>query len=56
MKTYKVRIVETLSRIVEVEAEDEIDALNFVEDLYCDGIEVLDAEDFDFVDFVINEE
>lgn len=56
MKTYKVRIVETLSRIVEVEAEDEIDALNTVEDKYCDGGIVLDAEDFDFVDFVINEE
>lgn len=56
MKTYKVRIVETLSRIVEVEANDEIDALNFVEDLYCDGTEVLNAEDFDFVDFLINED
>lgn len=56
MKTYKVRIVETSSRIVEVEANEEIDALNFVEDLYCEGIEVLDSSDFDFVDFLINEE
>lgn len=53
---YKVRIIETLSRVVEVEAEDEIDALNTVEDMYCDGGVVLDSEDFDFVDYVINED
>lgn len=53
---YKVRIIETLSRIIEVDAEDEIDALNTVEDMYCDGGIVLDSEDFDFVDYVINED
>jgi len=53
MKKYKVRIIETLSRIVEVEANDFIDALNTVEDMYCDGGIVLDSEDFDFVDYEI---
>lgn len=54
MKKYQVRIIETLSRIVEVEAENETDALNTVEDMYCDGGVVLDSDDFDFVDYVIN--
>ena len=54
MKKYQVRIVETLSRVVEVEATDEVDALNTVEDMYCDGGVVLDSDDFDFVDYVIN--
>jgi hypothetical protein len=53
---YKVRIIETLSRIVEVEAENDMDALNTVEDMYCDSQIVLDSEDFDFVDYVINED
>ncbi len=53
---YKVRIIETLSRIVEVEAEDDMDALNTVEDMYCDSQIVLDSEDFDFVDYVIEVE
>ena len=53
---YKVRIIETLSRIVEIEADDEYDALSIAEDIYCDGGVVLDAEDFDFVDYVINKD
>ena len=52
---YKVRIIETLSRVVEVEVEDgyEMDALNVVEDMYRDGGVVLDSEDFDYVEFEI---
>ena len=53
---YKVRIIETLSRVVEVEAEDDMDALNTVEDMYCDSQIVLDSEDFDFVDYEIEVE
>ena len=56
MKLYRVRVIETLSRIVDIEAEDEIDALNAVEDMYCDGGIVLDSEDFDFVDYEIEVE
>jgi hypothetical protein len=52
---YKVRIIETSSRVVEVEVEDgyEMDALNVVEDMYRDGGVVLDSEDFDYVEFEI---
>ena len=55
MGLYKVRIIETLSRVVEVEVEDgyEMDALNVVEDMYRDGSVVLDSEDFDYVEFEI---
>jgi hypothetical protein len=52
---YKVRIIETLSRIVEVEdVRDVMDALNVVEDMYRDGGVVLDSEDFDDVEFEIH--
>ena len=54
MKKYQVRIVEVLSRVVEVEAEDEVGALNTVEDMYCDEGVVLDSDDFDYVDYLIN--
>jgi hypothetical protein len=53
---YKVRIIETLSRVVEVEADDEMDALNKVEDMYCDSEVILDSEDFDFVDYEIEKD
>jgi hypothetical protein len=55
MGLYKVRIIETLSRVVEVEVEDgyEMDALDVVEDMYRDGGVVLDSEDFDYVEFEI---
>jgi len=44
---YKVRIIETLSRIVEVEAENYMDALNTVEDMYHDSQIVLDSVDYE---------
>ena len=52
---YKVRIIETSSRVVEVEVEDgyEMDALDVVEDMYRDGGVVLDSDDFDYVEFEI---
>jgi hypothetical protein len=53
---YKVRIIETLSRIVEIEADDEYDALSIAEDMYCDGGIVLDASDYDGADYIINKD
>jgi hypothetical protein len=53
---YQVRIVEVLSKIVEVEAANEYDALDLVESLYCEESIVLDSGDFDYVDYLINED
>jgi hypothetical protein len=50
---YKVKITEYLSRIVEVEAEDEVDARLLAEEMYCDQEIVLDYDDFDDVEFEI---
>jgi hypothetical protein len=50
---YQVKITEYLSRIVEVEADDEIDARLLAEELYCEEIVVLDYNDFDDVEFEI---
>jgi hypothetical protein len=50
---YKVRIVEILSKILEIEATNEYDALALVESLYCDESIVLDSGDFDDVEFEI---
>ena len=53
---YKVRVVEVVSRVVEVEADDEIDARLLVEEMYRGEEIVLDADDFDYTDFLINED
>ena len=50
---YQVKITEYLSRIVEVEADDEVDARLLAEELYCEEIVVLDYNDFDDVEFKI---
>ena len=50
---YQVKITEYLSRIVEVEADDEVDARLLAEELYCEEIVVLDYNDFDDVKFEI---
>jgi hypothetical protein len=50
---YQVKITEYLSKIVEVEANDEIDARLLAEELYCEEIVVLDYNDFDDVEFEI---
>lgn len=43
---HKVKVVETLERIVEVEADDIYEAIEIVEDMVnCEDI-VLDADDF----------
>ena len=51
MKVYEVRIVETLERVVEVQAEDYIDARLLVEEMYRGSEIVLDAGDFGGVKF-----
>ena len=43
---YKIRIEEILARNVYVDAEDELDAINKVTDLYRDEKLVLTAEDY----------
>ena len=53
---YKVRVIEVLSRVVEVEADDEIDARLLVEEMYRGEEIVLNSEDFDYTDFLINED
>ena len=54
MKTYYIRVTETLDRIVEVHAEDLGEALQKAEDSYYNGEIVLDSEDF--VDTQFNDE
>jgi hypothetical protein len=53
---YQVKITEYLSRIVEVEADDEVDARLLVEEMYCGEEIVLDSNDFDDVEFEIYED
>lgn len=54
MKTYYIRVTETLDRIVEVHAEDLSEALQKTEDAYYNGEIVLDSEDY--VDTQFNDE
>lgn len=51
MATYKVEIVETLSREVEVEASSAYYAMRIVKDMYHDEEYVLDADDLEAVEF-----
>ena len=46
MKTFKFEIIETLSRIVEIEAENYDSALDEVSTMYSEGEIVLDSSDF----------
>lgn len=46
MEKYKVRVTEILSRIVEIEADDENDAINKVEGMYKSEDIVLTADDY----------
>lgn len=45
-KTFYISITETLNKIVEVQAEDEYEAIQKVSDAYYAGDIVLDSEDF----------
>ena len=51
MKTYKVKITETLEKEVEVEAEDRDEAEQIVSDAWHNSEYILDAEDFKGVTF-----
>ena len=56
MAKYKITIVETSSRTVEIElnnALDGNDALSIIKQHYYEKDIILDAEDFDDVDFII---
>lgn len=51
MKTFYISVTETLNRIIEVHAEDKVEAIQKVSDAYYDGQVVLDSEDYVDVDF-----
>jgi flagellar biosynthesis regulator FlbT len=53
MATYKVVIVETLSRTIEVEADKAYDAVQIVKEMYNDEEYVLDADDLEAVEFMV---
>lgn len=55
MKTFQVEVLETLSRVIEVQAFDEYDAINKVQDEYKLENIVLDSDDFVHVNFDILE-
>lgn len=56
LKEFKVEVTETLSRTVLVEAYDECEAIDQVEEIYYDEEIILDADDFAGVNFEIIEE
>jgi hypothetical protein len=53
MATYKVVIVETLSRVVEVEADRAFLAVQIAKEMYRDEEYVLDADDLEAVEFMV---
>ena len=56
MKTFKVVITETSSKIVEVQANNKNEALEIVEEMYANCEVVLDWNDLDETDYTIIEE
>lgn len=56
MNEYAVEVIETLSRVITVEAESEDEALVTVSDMYYNEEIVLDASDHVDTDFNIYEE
>ena len=55
MKAYKIEVKETLSRIVEIEANSSDEALLKIKELYKNEEIVLDADDFDETEFLVSE-
>ena len=51
MKIYKYKILETLSRTIEIEAESEEKAWDKLEDIYYNADVVLTADDLENVEF-----
>ena len=56
MKKYKVKITETLTKSLEVEANCPIDARDIAEQMWRDGIIFLGANDFEGVRFLVKSE
>ena len=56
MKKYRIEVTEVLSRIVEIKAESDEDALNTARKIYqkCDF--VLDASDYVFTEFSVKDD
>lgn len=52
METFKIEVKETLSRIIEIEANSNEEALVKIEDLYKNEEIVLDADDFVEAEFL----
>lgn len=48
---YKIKVIETLSRIVEVEADNEDAAFEKIQDMHASEKFVLSADDFEEVEF-----
>ena len=53
MPKFEVLIMETLEKVVTVEAEDEDEAIHRVEDMWDNGDYILDSENFTGVEFKI---
>lgn len=56
MKKFLVRITETLEKTVEIDAENELDAVNVVTELYRNSEIVLDSSDFIGTDIEVESE
>ena len=56
MKKYSIEVLEVLSRIVEVEASDEEDAIEMVRQDYRKCRIVLDDSDYNYTDFSVKDE
>lgn len=52
-KKYRVNVEELLNRVIEVEAEDDEEAENIVRRMYDNGEIVLDASDFQSVEYFV---
>jgi len=52
MKTYQIRIIETISKVVEVTANNAEDAEEMAMNMYNNEEVVLDYEDYDGVEFM----
>lgn len=55
METFKIEVKETLSRIIEIQAESKEDALLMIEELYKKQEIVLDADDYVVTEFLKTE-
>lgn len=56
MEIFKIEVKETLSRIIEIEANSEEEAFSRIQDTYNKGEIVLDAEDCVETEFLISED